>query len=352
LFFTSKKRIFKQADLIKKTVIYLFFNALLLQFSFGQDIHFSQFNGSILNVSPGFTGLFNGDFRVGAIYRSQWQTVPVKYSTFSMTGEARIKPQQLAKDMVGVGVVFNSDRAGDARYGTTQFYVNGSYIFLGRPDSSLLISLGMNLGFCQVGFDYSKMTFNNQYDGLQFVPSSASGEEFSYTNINFVDINLGASAQYILYGRHRFTYGMGLFHLTNPKITYQENKNSRLDFKLTNYIGYATPVGVKTDIIGEMLLTNQGKNYELIPHASLKYYISRDLNQAVLGGLCFRARDAVVLRFGYHYKTLQSGIAYDVNVSKFTAATNRRGGFEMYVNYIIKQKRSYIAKKRFCPVFM
>lgn len=303
-------------------------------------------------MSPGFTGLFNGDFRVGAIYRSQWQSVPVKYSTFSINGEARVKPQQLAKDMVGVGLMINSDRAGDARYGTTQVYANGSYIFLGSPDSSLLITMGMSLGWCQVGFDYTKMTFDNQYDGFQYIPASASGEEFGSTNTNYADINLGASAQYILAGKFRFTYGMGLFHLTNPVISYQGNNSSRLDFKMTNYFGFVSPVSPKTDVVAEAQVTAQGKNYELIPNASLKYYFSRDLNQAVIGGLSFRTRDALIMRMGYVFKTLQSGISYDINVSKFHAATNRRGGFELFVNYVIKRKRAYTAKKRFCPVFM
>ncbi len=326
----------------------------ITQSSSSQDIHFSQFNGSLLNISPGFTGLFNGDFRVGAIYRSQWQSVPVKYSTFSMSGEARVKPLQLTKDMVGIGVKFNSDRAGDARYGSTQLYVSGSYIFLGKTDSSLLITMGLNLGWCQVGFDYSKMTFDNQYDNLtlQYNPYLGTGEAFNYTNFGFADINIGTSAQYILNNKHRFTYGLGVFHLTSPAITVQGNRGSRLDFKMTNYLGYSVPVGTKTDLITEALITTQGKNYEIIPHASLKYYLNRDLNQAVLGGLCFRARDAVIFRFGYSYKTLQSGLAYDINFSKFNAASNRRGAFEMYINYVIHRKRSYIAKKRFCPVFM
>src|SRR5690606_13281714 len=89
----------------------------------GQDIHFSQFNSSLLNLTPGFTGLYYGDYRVGAVYRSQWQSVPVKYNTFSMHGEKVIKPRDFEKDLVGVGFLFNSDRAGDARYGTTQAYL-------------------------------------------------------------------------------------------------------------------------------------------------------------------------------------------------------------------------------------
>ena len=324
----------------------------MFKVSFAQDIHFSQFNGSLLNLTPGFTGFFNGDFRVGAIYRSQWQAVPVPYSTFSMNGEARIKPKQLVKDMVGVGLVFNSDKAGDARYGTTQLYANGSYIFLGKPDSSLLITLGMNLGWCQVGFDYDKMTFDNQFDGVNYNKTTATGENFDWTKFNYADVNLGTGIQYILNNKHRFTVGLGFHHITNPVITYQGSRVSRLDFKLTNYLSYSTPINQKVDVIAEALITKQAKNYEIVPHSSLKYYFSRDDNKAVLGGICLRARDAVVFRFGYTHKTMQSGIAYDINTSKFTAATNRRGAFEIFINYVISRKPSNFVKKRVCPVFM
>lgn len=306
----------------------------------------------MLNLTPGFTGFFNGDFRVGAIYRSQWQAVPVPYSTFSMNGEARLKPKKLVKDMVGVGLVFNSDKAGDTRYGTTQLYANGSYIFLGKPDSSLLVTLGMNLGWCQVGFDYDKMTFDNQFDGVNYSKATASGENFDWTKYNYADMNLGAGVQYILDYKHHFTLGLGFHHLTSPVITYQGNALSKLDFRLTNYLSYSTPINQKADIIAEALISKQAKNYEIIPHSSLKYYFSRDDNKAVLAGVCWRAKDAVVFRFGYTHKTLQSGIAYDINTSKFTAATNRRGAFEIFINYVISRKVNNFVKKRVCPVFM
>jgi len=338
---------------LKPTIyIVLFLGLVFAKLSFAQDIHFSQFGASLLNISPGFTGLFDGDYRVGAIYRSQWQSVPVSYSTFNMNGEMRFKPKQLVKDMVGIGIIFNNDRAGDAHYGTTQVYLSGSYIFLAKPDSSLIMTLGANVGFCQVGFDYSKMTFDRQFDGFQFNQNSVTGEQFNQTNRSFGDINVGTAIQYILKHKHRFTYALGVHHVTSPVITYQGNDLSKLNFLFSNYLGYSTPISERTDIVSEVLLTNQGKNYELIPHLSLKYYFSRVTGQAILAGACFRTRDAVVARLGYTYKTLQSGIAYDINISKFTAATNRRGAFELFINYIIRLKPGFIAKKRACPVFM
>lgn len=335
-----------------KQYILLVFIAVSALRSYCQDIHFSQFNASLLNLSPGYTGMFSGDYRIGAVYRSQWTSVPVSYSTFGLNGERRLKPRWLEKDMIGVGLMLNNDRAGDARYGTTQLYASGSYIYLGKPDSSLIITLGANAGWCRVGFDYSKMTFDNQYDGYAYNKTISSGEQFGWTSINFFDMSLGSVVQYIHNDKHRFTYGIGFQHLTSPIISYQDNNLSRLDFKLTNCLSYSTPIKEKTDIIAEVLYTKQGKNYEFIPHMSLKYYFSREENKAILGGLCLRARDALVFRLGYTNKTLQSGISYDINVSRFNRATNLRGGFEIFVNYIIRIKPGFIARKRYCPVFM
>jgi type IX secretion system PorP/SprF family membrane protein len=316
-----------------------------------QDIHFSQFNGSLMNISPAFTGLFPGDYRFGAIYRSQWTSVPVSYSTFSMYGERRWRPLKMTRDMIAVGLVFNNDRAGDARYGFTQLFLNGSYIWLPRPDSSLLVTFGVNAGWSQVGFDYSKMTFDNQFDGLQLNRYLPSGEQMSWTQKNYADFNAGSAIQYTG-NKYRILYGIGVYHLSSPKISYQGNDISKIDFKFSNFVSYFRPLSEKVDLIAEVLLNNQGRYYELIPHVSFKFNINKAEDKAVSLGACYRTRDAVVIRLGYYYKLLQSGISYDINTSNFTAATNRRGAFEIFVNYVFRVKPPFIARKRNCPVFM
>ncbi len=321
--------------------------------AFAQDIHFSQFNSSLLNLSPAYTGFFDGDYRVSSVYRSQWASVPVSYSTFNINGEARLQPDLRKKDMVGVGIMFNNDKAGDAQYGSNQLYLSGSYMHLLKADSTLIFSYGANVGFCNVGFDYSKMTFDNQYNEITgFDNSISNGENFGRTRKSFADFNIGFGLQYVYKYIHQFSFATGLHHLSRPTVSYQGNDVSKIDIKTTNCLAYTTPISENTDIVAEALLTFQGKNYELIPHISLKYFTNRPYNQAILGGVCFRARDAVVFRLGYYYKTLQSGMAYDVNFSRFNAATNRRGAFEVFVNYVFKKGPGFVAKKRNCPAFM
>ncbi len=335
---------------LKKSLFIL--HVLLGVRAYAQDIHFSQFNGSLLNLNPAFCGFFNGDYRVGAIYRTQWSAVPVPYKTISFSGESRIKPMMEKSDMVGIGVVFNSDKAGDTRYGTNQFYIHGSYIHPLREDSSLLVSGGLNLGYCSVGFDYTKMTFDNQYDGLNYSNSTASGEQFKYFSDNFLDLNFGFAAQYILNRKQRFVFGTSLQHLTSPNISYQGNDVSKLDRKVGFYGQFTTPINQKIDLVTELMYNRQGKYNELVPHASLKYYTNKNANQAIMAGISARAVDAFILRGGYTYKNTQAGLSYDINYSKFTAATNKRGAFEIYIIHIFFKKYQTIIKKKPCPIFM
>lgn len=320
--------------------------------AFAQDIHFSQFTGSLLNLSPGFVGFYDGDYRIGAIYRSQWQSVPVKYNTFSLQGEKVISPIALENDLIGVGLVFNSDRAGDARYGTTQAYLKGSYIFKSFTDTSWRVSAGIGLGWNQVGFDFSKMNFDAQYDGLEYNRALSTTEQFQSFNRNYFDCDLGFAGQKKLENRSTFGFGLGLFHLTRPNFSFNGSTDSRLDLKFTTTLSYNWYVNKKTDVLAEALLSFQGKYKEIIPNVSAKYFFDRQENTSLLGGLSFRAKDALIAKLGYSKKLMTGGVSYDINLSKFTAATNYRGGFEIYIIQIINSQPAFMAKKRSCPTFL
>ena len=57
-----------------------------------QDIHFSQFYASPLNLNPATTGVLSCDLRFSAIYRNQWASVlnSRAFSTFSAGVETRL----------------------------------------------------------------------------------------------------------------------------------------------------------------------------------------------------------------------------------------------------------------------
>lgn len=320
----------------------------------GQDIHFSQYNGSLLNLNPALTGLFDGDYRFNAIYRSQWQSVPVPYRTFGISADMRYKPEKMKSDCIGIGLQFNNDQAGDAFYTTNQIYLSGSYIHKLKKDSALLISLGFNAGYSGSNFNYSKMTFDNQFDGYDYDAGAATGENFSRYRTGFTDFNAGMAVQYSFSQFTKLIYAFSFNHITNPSVTYQGNTFSKLDSKLGNYLAFELPVTDNNKFIlqTELLYSHQGKYNELVPGANIKYMMNTETNNGVSLGFYYRAKDAFISRLGYTFRTTTAGMSYDLNTSKFIAATNRRGAFEIFITHIIKRYRPFVAKKRVCPVFM
>lgn len=336
----------------RKTSALLLLVIIFPFYGWSQDVHFSQYNGSVLNLNPAFTGFFDGDYRVGAIYRSQWQSVPVPYRTFSMAGDGRFKTKKMRSDCFGAGIMFNNDRAGDTYFTTNQFYLSGSYIHQLNKDSTLLWSNGLTLGISSVGFNYGKMTFDNQYDGNNYNSSYSTGESFAKTATTYADFNFGSAIQYAFRQRAYLQYGLSIHHFTNPRLTFQNNNNIVIDAKWSHYLAIQYPIAKQADVLFEMLYAQQGKYHEVVPGAQIKLRLDEKTNQAISAGVYYRLKDAVIGRVGYQFKTLNAGLAYDINTSKFMAATNRKGAFEIYVTYIFKKIVPFVPKKRVCPIYM
>lgn len=329
--------------------VFLILNSIYLM---SQDIHFSQYSSSIINLNPAFTGFFDGDYRVNGIYRSQWTSVPVPYKTISFAADGRFKPKNMKSDCFGGGIIFNNDKAGDTQYGTNQLYLSGSYIKKVNKDSTLLWGSGLTVGISSIGFNYSKMTFDDQYQNGTYNSAASTGESFSRNASTYADINLGTFLQYAIKQRAFIQYGFSYHHLNSPKLSFQNDKNIKIDSKISNYLYFNYPISTSVDVALEMLFAVQGKYREAIPGAQLKFYTDPKTNQMLSTGIYYRAKDAVIARVGYQFKTTNLGLSYDVNTSNFIAATNRRGAFEIYITHIFKKIIPFVPKTKACPVFM
>jgi len=258
----------------------------------------------------------------------------------------------MKSDRIGVGLLFNNDKAGYANYTINQFYASGSYIHKVNKDSTLLWSNGVNVGFSSVAFNYSKMTFDNQYDGNSYNSSYSTGESFASNATSYADVTLGTALKYIIKQRAYVQYGLTYSHINSPKITFQNNAAIKIDSKLYNYLSFQYPVANNFDVVFELLHQHQGKYNEFIPSAMLKLHLNQAKQQQVGLGFNYRAKDAFVARLFYQVKTLNVGVSYDVNTSKFVAATNKQGAFEIYATYIFKKLIPFTPKSRVCPIYM
>ena len=137
----------------------------------GQDIHFSQSHFSPLNISPGFAGMFAEDVRIMGSYRSQWQSVPVPYLTFSGAADMKLPNLIRANDKISLagGVHFNYDQAGDSELSLSSFGVTGALHY--KINDMNTLSLGVQSVASQRSFSISGLQFNNQFDGELYDPN-------------------------------------------------------------------------------------------------------------------------------------------------------------------------------------
>ena len=83
-----------------------------------QDIHFSQFYLSPLNLNPAMTGAMDCNIRLVANYRNQWGSVlgANAYNTYSVSYDQKVPVGRY--DYVGFGATFWNDVAGEVDFST------------------------------------------------------------------------------------------------------------------------------------------------------------------------------------------------------------------------------------------
>jgi type IX secretion system PorP/SprF family membrane protein len=346
---------FKVQSLRLKMIVAFFaiVNCQLSTFkAIAQDIHFSQFNRSPLNLNPANTGLFDGDFRFSGIHRNQWKSVTVPYKTFSGAFDMSTPFPNAENNLIGAGIVFNNDKAGDSDLGIIEGAVSGSLIKNIGGDSIHFISGGIQLGFVQESFNYAKLTFDNQFDGDAFNPNAASGETFSNTKFMYFDFSAGVNWLFKMNDRLNFGAGVSLYHINQPKLSFMDEASSKLNHKLA--VDLKSSIGITEDIflLPALLYQNQFKYKELDLGGNLKFILNKKPGKyiALYGGLWMRTKDAVYPSIGLDYNELNVGLSYDINTSDLQRASNSKGGYEISLTYIIKKVKPLVIHPP-CPVY-
>ncbi|RMF04153.1 MAG: type IX secretion system membrane protein PorP/SprF, partial [Bacteroidetes bacterium] len=197
----------------------------------GQDIHYTQFMNTPLHVNPGLTGVFSGNTRIGATYRSQWRQVPVNYRTFSAYADHKYTCGRENDGFWSSGIALNYDRAGDANLTWANLGLYGSYT---QPLSErTLVTIGATLGLGQRRFDTDNLRSDSQFDegvGI-YDPGLSIGENFSRQSLIFLDMGLGANLRWQARQRHKtrtqrstdkrshLDIGVGVHHLNRPDMS-------------------------------------------------------------------------------------------------------------------------------------
>jgi len=298
--------------------------------------------------------MFSEDVRMMGSYRSQWQSVPVPFLTFSGAADMKLPNLIRGNDKISLagGVLFNYDKAGDSELSLSSFGLTGAIHY--KINEMNTLSLGVQSVASQRSFSIAGLRFNNQFDGDIYNPSLDSGENFKNENKTFIDVNAGLS--WMLKkedSRSHAIAGIGAFHLTGPVQSFNDDSNSKLPMRLSIYSGGVIQAHPKWDIVIHALGQLQGPYEQILLGGAGRYHISEAKGKevAIQLGTSIRLGDAIIPTFELHYAAWKIGVSYDVNISAFDTATNGNGGIEIGAMYTITNVKECVKVIESCPVF-
>ncbi|MFK7807354.1 MAG: PorP/SprF family type IX secretion system membrane protein [Saprospiraceae bacterium] len=332
----------------------LFCSFLLANTLLGQDIHFSQYYNSPLNISPALTGMFNGDMRFMGNYRNQWSSVPVDYRTYTAAFDMKYFHKKMENGFFGGGILLNTDRAGDSELGSSQIDLGLSYSQ--RLNDFNIVSAGFQVGYGQRSFETDELKFGNQFNGDVFSETESSRENFDQTDFGFLNVGAGINWRIQLEeGLRKLDIGVGAFNLNRPEQGFYEATPVALPVRLTFYASGEYEFSELWSTVFHSIGQIQGPYTEVIAGGGAKYWLNRNRGKetALQLGAAYRFRglsDALIPSLQLHYQAWQFGLSYDINLSDFEVATANRGGVELSLIYIITKVKPTKEIKS-CPVF-
>jgi type IX secretion system PorP/SprF family membrane protein len=319
--------------------------------SSAQDIHFSQFMQSPMNLNPAQTGNFDGAYRFTGNARRQWSSVTIPYQTFGLAADAR---NFLRLKNFGAGISLYQDRTGDSHFSTLQLNASVSYRIKLNRDSTQFITAGVQSGITQRRIDYSNLSYDNQFNGYIYDPNIPSVESYQNAGRVYANLNSGINWTYNIKERTGISAGIAFYNLTRPKQSFFGNDAIRLDRRLNLNIASQVKLSEKIDLLPSALFMVQGTFSEFVVGSSVKYILNsnRYSYRALRVGGWARTRDAGFVSAGMDYDNWYVGLSYDINFSNLRPASYGRGGFELAVIYIIRDVLPKRLKYKICPSFI
>ncbi len=311
-----------------------------------QDIHFSQFFNAPYAQSPANIGNFEGDYRMGAIYRQQWRSVTIPYNTFGIGGDAA---NLAGVHGLGLGAWIYNDKAGTSRLNT--FHADLGLSWTQHFASAHALTLGMQAGFTNVAIDYNALRFDAQYNGFSYDPSLGNGEQFGRDARSRMDLHAGVGYRYTPEKRRNISAGLALFNLTTPDVSLFDAGPSPLDLRTLVHAGAQFPVSEKLDVLPRLQWQAQGKFREFNIGGIVRYILLDRWNlvRTVQAGLYMRAKDAGYLYAGLEHDDWTFGLSYDINLSRLEPASRNRGGFEITAIRVFRKRPPVPVRYKACP---
>lgn len=336
-----------------KILFFIFTSSIVVQQSYAQDLHFSQFFNNPLLTNPANTGFIpDADYRLGASYRNQYSNImSVPYQTMSVYGDAQVFRNQLENGWMGLGGVIVRDVAGTGSLTSTQVYASVAYHqMLGL---SSLLSAGFNVGWANKRIDQSKLTFPDQFDGKFFDNTLPTSVQLLNNSSSYFDMQAGLNYAYFPTKDIYINAGYSIQHINRPKETFfEEGDNSRISIRNIAFLNAIIKTSDVVIINPAAYFTTMAGATEFSLGMNAAYDLSGDGSKQIIGGLFYRYNDAVIPMVGLQISNIRFTFSYDVTTSSLKNYNHSMGAEEFNVmNKGFYSQFNGDKRQALCPTF-
>lgn len=204
-----------------KRILFIFLFPISFAQVNGQSLNFSQYFNNPLFVNPANTG-FNPDmdYRIGGNYRNQWASTSSPYKTMGIWADSKLFANRFENGWMGIGGGIMRDVAGSGSLSSTSANLSLAYHqMLGYKS---LLSAGFSAGIVSKRIDFSKLTFDNQWNGQFFETTIPSNEPFAYSQAAYLDLSMGVNYALFASENAYFNAGISIDHINRPKESFFE----------------------------------------------------------------------------------------------------------------------------------
>ncbi len=369
------------------------FNSIILLFLLAQplsaqDIHFSAWEEMPFIMNPAYTGSIHGNYknRATTAHRKQWNAAlgRADYETYYAAYDHKLSFCDVGSGAVYLGLGFDMyhDHVGQRLGESIQFYehnsVRANLAFGYVPSQRLSLIAGLNIGWLNYGIDDGNLTFDNQFGyvgGSQYDynPALASGEEFLYTNINYVDIGAGFLISGSNMENFHYEGGVSFLHLNDSKKKFLANSNDReliREYRVHGKLGIDLNRNKRLNVLlahykyggffgrdGQQWQFNTRLEFATKINRSNEFLLAAGSRISNLDGRGINP-DAIILGIKWRpylgqwesnaISNTTLGITYDMNISPhFARATNTMGAIEFYLSFAFGKDNKVCCKTHF-----
>ncbi|MEI6265608.1 MAG: PorP/SprF family type IX secretion system membrane protein [Sphingobacteriia bacterium] len=316
---------------VKIIVLVFLFSISLAQVN-GQGLNFSQYFNNPLFVNPANTG-FNPDmdYRIGGNYRNQWASTSSPYKTMGIWADSKLFANRFENGWMGIGAGVMKDVAGSGSLSSTSANVSLAYHqMLGYKS---LLSAGFSAGIVSKRIDFSKLTFDNQWNGQFFESTIPSNEPFAFSQAAYFDLSMGVNYALFASENAYFNAGISIDHINRPKESFFESSvtDSKIDMRYTFFANASIKVQDIWIINPNIYYSSMGSSNEIVLGMNANRDLTGDGAKQLILGLYYRKNDAIIPVVGYQINDIKITVNYDASTSSVNSGNSVRGAYEVSI---------------------